>query len=408
MGKRRGQPSRTTTGRIFCMRGVITFLFTLVAVLVLAWVGAWWYLQGRIQSGFQAWAEQQATHGITIAYSNLREGTSPTEALVTMTNLTITLPREPDGAQPVMTLPTLGLRIDMTSPTVFHADLPTKISVNAGANIDLAMNSGSLALSENLDPNALTNKTIYPFKGGDFVADDVDFLASSGSLLVLHVDSLVGHVDINLNATAGQPALAESFTMNGISLSPLMTKIASIPFDGKINELGLTLNLSGPVPPQIYALPDQLKAAGADEAAQQKLVIPVLHQWASQGGAGRLGLTLAIGPSTASTDAAIQFDANLQPQGTANLIASHLDAFTNAVTSAYPQIAGVIAQGEAQLTPYITTDPTTGQTVTMHATYGAGSISINGTKIAPLPPLNWTTLENPPPAAVPPPSSSGQ
>ena len=390
------------------MRGVITFLFTLVVILVLAWVGAWWYLQSRIQSGFQDWAEKQATHGITIAYSGLQRGTSPTQALVTVTNLTITLPQQPDGVQPVVTLPTLGLRIEMTSPTVFHADLPNKISVNAGANIDVAMNSGSIGLSENLDPNALMNKAVYPFKGGDFAATDVDFLASSGSLLVLHLDSLTGHADINLNATTGQPALAETITINGLALSPLMTKIASIPFDGKINQFGLTLNLSGPVPPQIYTLPDQLKAAGTDEVAQQKLLIPIIHQWASQGGAGSLGLTLAIGPSTASTDAAIKFDANLQPEGTANLTANHLDAFSNAITTAYPQIAGTIAAAEAQLTPYITTDPTSGQTLTMHATYGAGAININGTKIAPLPPIDWTTLENPPPAAVPPAASSGQ
>jgi hypothetical protein len=390
------------------MRGVIAFLLTLVVILVLGWVGAWWYVQSRIESGFQNWAEQQATHGITVAYSGIQRGASPTTALVTVTNLTITLPQQPDGAQPVVTLPTLGLRVEMTSLTVFHADLPNKISVNAGGNIGLVINSGSIALSEIIDTGALTDKAAYPFKGGDFAANDVDFLASSGSLLVLHVDSLVGHADINVNAAGGQPALAETITLNGLALSPLMTKVASIPFDGKINEFGLTLNLSGPVPPQIYTITDQLKAAGTDEAAQQKLLIPIIHQWASQGGTGSMGLTLAVGPSTASTDANIKFDANLQPEGAADLTANHLDAFASAITNAYPQAADSIAQAEAQLTPYITTDPTTGQTLTIHATYGTGSVSVNGTKVAPLPPLDWTTLENPPPAADPAPASSGQ
>jgi hypothetical protein len=121
-----------------------------------------------------------------------------------------------------------------------------------------------------------------------------------------------------------------------------------------------------------------------------------------------MGLTLAVGPSTASTDANIKFDANLQPEGAADLTANHLDAFASAITNAYPQAADSIAQAEAQLTPYITTDPTTGQTLTIHATYGTGSVSVNGTKVAPLPPLDWTTLENPPPAADPAPASSGQ
>jgi hypothetical protein len=380
------------------MRAVMTFLFTLLLVVVVVWLGLWWYLQGRLQSGVEGWAENQAAHGITVAYSSLQRGTNPTVAEITLTNLTITLPQQPSGAQPVVTLPTLALRMNMTSLTTLHADLPTKISVNAGGNFDLVMNSGSIGLSENLDSGALFNKDVYPFKGGDFAATDVDFLASSGSLLVLHLDSLTGHADINVNATAAQPALAETVTMGGMALSPLMTKIASIPFDGKINQLGFSLTLSGPVPPQIYTIEEQLRAAAKDEVAQQKLIMPIVHQWASQGGNGSLGLNLSIGPSTANADAAIKFDANIQPEGTGSLTADHLDAFTNAITAAYPQVAGTIAAGEAQLTPYIATDAQTGQTLTMHATYGAGSVAINGTKVGPLPPLDWTTLENPPPA----------
>jgi hypothetical protein len=383
------------------MRVVMTFLLTLLLVVVVAWLGLWWYLEGRLQSGVEGWAENQAAHGVTIAYSSLQRGTNPTVAQISLTNMTITLPQEPSGAQPVVSMPSLGLRLNMTSPTTLHADLPTKISVNAGGNFDLVMNSGSIGLSENLDPNALFNKAVYPFKGGDFSATDVDFLASSGSLLVLHLDSLTGHADINTNATATEPALAETIMLNGMALSPLMTKIASIPFDGKVSQLGFSLSLSGPVPPQIYTIEDQLRADAKDEVAQQKLIMPIVHQWAAQGGNGNLTLKLAIGPSIARADGAIKFDANIQPEGTANLTADHLDQFTAAITAAYPQVADTIAAAEAQLTPYITTDPQTGQTVTMHATYGAGAVSINGKTVAPLPPLDWTTLENPPPAPAP-------
>jgi hypothetical protein len=217
-----------------------------------------------------------------------------------------------------------------------------------------------------------------------------------------------GHVDFNTDATSSQTALDENLTINGAALSPMMTKFASIPFNGQINTFGFKLNVSGPVPPQVLTLPAQLRADQTDPVAEEKLVMPLVHQWASQGGNGSIGMTLAIGPSTASTDASLKFDANLQPEGTANLTADHLDAFANAITNAYPQVAANIAQAEAQLTTYITTDPTTGQTLAMHATYGAGSISINGTKVAPLPPVDWNTLENPPPAAAPAPSPSGQ
>jgi hypothetical protein len=378
------------------MRGVIKFLLTLIVVFVCAWIGLWWYAQGRIQSGFTNWADQQATHGITVAYSSLARGTSPLRALVTINGLTITFPATANGSVPVVTLPSVGLRIEAVNPTVFNVDLPQKMTINAGGNLDLAVNFGSVALSEDLDPNALFQKSVYPFRGGDFSASGIDFLASSGSLLLLHIDNIASHTDINLAAGGGQPALDESVTVFGMALSPLMTRIASIPFDGRINQLNFTLNLSGPVPPGIFALPNQMRSAQYDPQAQQKILIPIIHQWASGGGSGSFATLLAVGPTTANAGGTLKFDANLQPAGTANLTADHLDELTAAITSAYPQIGPSIAQGEAQLTPYISTSPQAGQTLTVNATYGSGAINITGAKVAPLPPLNWATLENPP------------
>jgi hypothetical protein len=390
------------------MRGVIAFVFTLIVVVVIAWLGLWWYAEGRMQAGFETWTKTAAAQGGNVTYSGIQRGTSPLEAVVTVTDLAITLPSTGVIAQPVISLPSLALRIEAASPTTLHLDLPSKVSFSAGPNLDFVMNSGSIAETINLNANALFNKSVVAYHGGDFAASNVDFLASSGSLLVLHLDSMNGHVDFDTDATSSQTALDENLTINGAALSPMMTKFASIPFNGQINTFGFKLNVSGPVPPQVLTLPAQLRADQTDPVAEEKLVMPLVHQWASQGGNGSIGMTLAIGPSTASTDASLKFDANLQPEGTANLTADHLDAFANAITNAYPQVAANIAQAEAQLTTYITTDPTTGQTLAMHATYGAGSISINGTKVAPLPPVDWNTLENPPPAAAPAPSPSGQ
>jgi hypothetical protein len=380
------------------MRGVIKFLLSLILVCLLAWIGVWWYAQGRIQSAFTNWADQQATHGVTIAYSSLTRGTSPLRALVTINGLTITFPPTTSGTVPVVSLPSVGLRIEAVNPTVFNVDLPNKMTINGGGNLDLGVNFGAIALTENIDPNALFQKTAYPFKGGDFSASNVDFLASSGSLLLLHVDNIVSHADIDLAAGGGQPALDESVTVTGMALSPLMTRIASVPFDGRVGQLNFTLNLSGPVPPAVFSLPDEMRTTQYDPQAQQKIIVPIVHQWAAGGGTGSFATTLAIGPSTANAGATIKFDANLQPNGTASLTASHLDQFTAALTTAYPQIAPTIAQAEAQLTPYISTTPASGQTLTLTATYGNGAVTINGTKVAPLPPLDWSSLENPAPS----------
>jgi hypothetical protein len=49
------------------MRAVIKFLLGLILVLAIAWVGLWWYAEGRLQNGFEAWADTQATAGWKIS-----------------------------------------------------------------------------------------------------------------------------------------------------------------------------------------------------------------------------------------------------------------------------------------------------------------------------------------------------
>jgi hypothetical protein len=380
------------------MRAILKFLFSLIIVLAIAWLGLWWYAQGRLQSGFQAWAEQQATNGVKIAYSGIEHGTSPLAALVTIHNLVITLPPAPNGDTGTITLPTLALRINAASPTIFHTDLPNKILLQIGSNIDAAINTGSIAVSETLDPAAMFNKSVYPFRGGDFAAGNIDILASQGSLLVLHIDSLTSHSTINPNATGTETALTGTLSFDGIALSPILTRIASIPFDGKITHLATSITLSGPLPADLQGLAAQIRAVPHDPVAQQKIIMPVIHKWATQGGNGSASLALVIGPTTANADGAVKFDANLQPEGTANLTANHLDDFLATIINAYPQLQAGAAQFEAQLSPYLTTTTADGQTLTIHTTYGAGTVTVNGQKTGDLPQVNWTTLENPPPA----------
>jgi hypothetical protein len=97
----------------------------------------------------------------------------------------------------------------------------------------------------------------------------------------------------------------------------------------------------------------------------------------------------------------VKFDANVQPSGTADLTADHLDEFTGAITNAYPQVQDTISQAEAQLSPYLSTTGTGGQTLGMNVTYGPPGVTINGQKVADMPPVNWDALENPPPAPAP-------
>ncbi len=381
------------------MRGVIKFLITLVIGIAIIWIGFWWYAEHRLQAGFTAWAEQQAADGWKVSYDSAQRGASPMNAMLTINRLSLTPPPGPNGEVITIALPSLALRIAALNPLVFHTDLPNQIAITIGNNIGLVINTGSIGVSENLDPDTLFNRQAYPFRGGDFAASNIQILASS--LLVLHIDSLTSHADVNPKAGANATAIATVTTLNGLALSPLLTRIASVPFDGKLAQLSLAATLSGPVPDNLSGFADKLDAAHHDLEGQEALLIPVIHKWAEAGGNGKLALNLLLGPSAIKAGGSLAFDANLQPTGTADLSADRLGAFTTALTNAYPALADDVAQAEAELSPYISNTPQGGQTLTLHVAYGAGSVSINGQKVAPMPPLDWNALENPPPLQAP-------
>lgn len=377
------------------MRGVIKFLLSVIIVIAVAWLGLWWYAQGRLQSGFEGWAEQQAVNGINITYSGIERGTSPTRALVTIHNLVMTLPPAANGDSGSITLPSLALRIDAASPMLFHTDLPNNIMIQIGSNIDVAINTRVIAVDEYLNSDAMFNKAVYPFKGGDLSAANVDVLASQGSLLVLHIDGITGHSDINVDATSSQTAIDSTTSVDGIAISPILTRIASIPFDGKIAHFAASFTISGPVPAGLHDTMAQLRAVSHDRIAQQKILVPLVHKWAAQGGNASATLALGIGPTTAKADGAVKFDANLQPEGSADITANHLDQFFATITNAYPQLGAEVAQIQAQLSPYLSTTPQSGQSLAVQTTYGNGIVTINGQKSGDLPKLDWTSLENP-------------
>lgn len=387
------------------MRGVIKFLVSLIIGIAIIWIGFWWYAEHRLQSGFAAWAEQRADDGWKVSYDSLQRGTSPMNAELTIDHLTLSPPPGPNGELISIALPSVALRIAALNPLVFHTDLPNEIAITVGNNIGLVINTGSMALSENLDPDTLFNRNAYPFRGGDFAASNIQILASS--LLVLHIDSITSHADLNLKAGADATAISSTTSLDGLALSPLLTRIGSVPFGGKLTHLSVAGTFSGPLPDNLDSLADQVGADAHNLDAQEELLVPVLHKWAAQGGHGNVALNLLIGPSTVNAGGSLSFDANLQPTGTADLTADRLGAFTSALTNAYPALQTDVAEAEAELSPYITNTEPGGQTLGMHVTYGSGSVTINGQKVAAMPPLDWNALENPPPPVQAPGDGSG-
>ncbi|GLR65721.1 hypothetical protein GCM10010909_03990 [Acidocella aquatica] len=379
------------------MRFIGRVLGMAVVVLAAVWLGLWWWTESQMQDGFANWAARMQNQGnITVSYGRMNRGYSPLAASVTLTNMQITVQPNPARPPVSVTLPSFGMEIDAADPQILHYNLPGQITINT-PRASVAATFGNIALTQQIDLDALANKEIDPFKASDFSASNINLLASGGSLLLLHIDSINSHATINRAAGASGSALNWTDDFKGISLSPLLTRLGSVPFGGSVTELAVSMNLSGPVPANWDALVEQFNALpAANRADRGKIMLQAARAWAAGGGNASASLKLVAGPSTLNASGNVKFDAKAQPSGTADVTADHLDAFSAAITGAYPQTQDRISAIQAQLSPYLSSSDSGGQTLGMHVVYGAGTVAINGEKVSDLPPIDWDALENPP------------
>jgi hypothetical protein len=313
--------------------------------------------------------------------------------------LRVAVQPSPTVAPLVITLPAFAMEIDAVAPLLLHFDLPNRINLDADHG-DFVLTFGNIAQTERLDPSALLQREPAPFSAMDTQAQNIDLLASSGSLMVLHADAYQAHSTFDRHAGAGQSAFASNGAVAGVAVSPLLTRLASIPFDGRIAHLGWNLNINGPEPTDWAKLATSYRAADDDDG-RTRVIAQALHDWAAHGGTGAGAIDIAVGPSTLHAAGDVAFDAQVQPQGHASLIADHLDAFTAAVAAAYPQVQDTVNAMEARLSPYLSSTPNGGQTLTFKATYGNGTIMVSGQKVGNLPTVDWQQLETAPPPQAP-------
>lgn len=382
------------------MRGTVKLLTGIVLALAAAWVGLWWVTENRMQAGVMNWiGQEQANGAVRVTYDRIERGHSPLAATVTLINPSLTITETGLAAIGGVSAPSIGLRIDALSPLVLHTDWPPQMNITTPRG-NLVVTFGHTAIAYSLTPMALFSPEVYPFTGEQFDLQNTA-VSAGGSLPVLQIDDISGHGTVNAAASASQTALALTETANGIALSPLLTKITSMPFGGKITHFGFTTTLSGPMDWRQMVM--QMNSLPAGEARRQFL-IQALHGWAANGGNGTASISLTLGPSTLQADGNVTFDAKAQPDGTGTLAANHLDGLTAALVAAYPQVQNSVNKSEARLSPYLSTTSTGGQVLTIHAAYGSGAVSLNGAKVADMPPLDWAALENPP---APPPQAPG-
>jgi hypothetical protein len=383
------------------MRALSQLLLGLVLIFIVAWAALWWYAEGRIEDGISNWATKTAAGGqVQVSYDQMTRGTSPLAATVFVKNMRIVVTSAQVPAPITFTIPVVTFSIAAATPTILNIDAGNQASV-AATKGDVVVSYANADVIEHLNAQALFNKAIYPITGSEFKTTNLNVLASSGSLQILHIDNIDAQGAYDPTAGAGQTAFNGSELFQGITVAPLVTRLAGLPFNGQIAEFAVTLTATGPVPPSWHGLQDQLKAIPpTDVAGRRKLLITALHDWAAGGGAAVSTAKIVLGPSTLNTTANVKFDANVQPIAGGDARADHVDAFTQDIANAYPQLQPQIAQFEAVMSPYLSTDPVDGQVLAMHITAAQGHVDINGKTIAPLPPLDWNSLENPPPPPV--------
>lgn len=383
------------------MRGMARWAGAVVVILVVAWGGLWWYTQTRLRDALANSAALQTTSNgnSVVAYDSISMGANPFVASATMNNIRWSL-NTPGTDVPVtigIGLAQAKIWIDVFHPLVMHIGLPNQILITTARGAG-SINFGSFAASAGLNPRALFNRKIYALTSENLAVHDMDIVAGNNAVPLLHVDDIAGHESFNPAAGPGQTAISGQDSFDGIALTPVLVVLGHVPFDGKITHIGFSMELSGPA--DWHGLMDRFHDAQIPEQQRQQLLVKAIHGWAAAGGNGKASLTLVLGPSTLNAKGTVAFDASAQPSGTADIAADHLDAFSAAITAAYPQTQQDITDAETRLSPYLAATSAGGQVLNVHVVYGKAGVVVNGSRMADLPPIDWNKLETLPAQAA--------
>lgn len=382
------------------MGGVARFIIGVVVVLAVVWLGLWWVTELRLQDMLadEAKAHTASDGSSTMQYDSITKGFNPLVAEATIINPHLSLST---GQAVPITIAAAQARVWISafSPLVMHVDLPDRILVTT-PKLAGSINFGSIGESMTLDPRALFDRKIYAVTSAAMTFQNADVMVGDTGVALLHIDDFSMQEALDPTAGPQQSAITMEEGIDGIAMSPTITALLHVPFGGKVTHFGFAMALSGPA--DWRGLVSRLRESALSEAQKRQMLVQAVHRWAEHGGNAQANLNLMLGPSTLTASGTVAFDAKAQPSGTADLTADHLDAFTAALTGAYPNLQQNIAMIETELSPYLSTSGMSGQELKLHVAYGKDGVMVNGTRKADLPPIDWdalATLANPPAAA---------
>ena len=373
------------------MRQVVSGVLGVIILLIIAWVGIWFYAEMRVKQMLVAGIERIDSTGVEkVTYEKLVTGNSPLTASVAF--LQPNLSARLDPSSPVVTISAarFGAHVNLLHPLTLVFDIPLSTSINTGG-VSEVLTFQSVKLVCHLSPGIWLGNAKNPILGVDADLTGINLLASNGSLQVLQVDRITTHETLNIQANSSQTAMAFTSDIQNLRLSSILTRLFNIPFNGTINRLSTALTLSGPLNWE------QLTAQNeAPQTNQQRAdaTLQTLHSWAEANGHAQGSLNLRLGPSNIQTSFTLGFDQQAQPNGTADIFADHLGQFFNQVVTSYPEAQGWVGQITTVLGPYLSNTAQAGQVLNMHTLYGQNGVFINGQKMGDMPELDWNNLLN--------------
>lgn len=375
----------------------LRLILPLILLLVLIWLGFWWYAQSQLVVGFHHAETKLREAGWTVSHGAIERGHSPLVAHMRVVNLQLTPPGAP-GARPTIDFPTLGARVAITSPFTCAVDLPHHLSIHTAQGNEIAFDADRITQHFRIDPNAVLHRSKLPFRGGSLHVRALRISVASSNFPILTIGTIDAHTVLHPKADANATSLSLHETLSDIAVSPLFVTLVHLPFNGRISQYSIALKLSGPDLLQSLnsiSTPPPMPAAdqGAQLNAQLVELGTQLRPWANQGGHGTFAVGLVIGPLDAKLHGAFKFDQTLQPEGTASLTATGLPAFLSAIGTAQPRFANALAAATAATTPFMVKGPGGHQKLDIALVLKNRALTLNGKPGATLPEINW------PPAA---------
>lgn len=374
------------------MRNFIAGLAGLIILLVLVWLGGWFYAEMHLKQTLEARIDQiNASGKQQLLYRQMVTSASPFVASVALVDPQLKVMPTADTPLTTVSAARIGAHIDLLHPLTMHMDLPLRLDISSSGNTGV-LSFASASSTETLKPSVWLGDFSNPVAAADAKFTGINLLASGGSLQVFWIGSLTLHDNLNAEATTSQTALYVQSDIQDFRISPLFTKLLNLPFNGQIARFSASLTLSGPLNWQ-QVVEKQASMTNLDE--KEHFLLQTAHDWAKAGGHGQGSESLDIGPSFMQANYNIAFDQQVQPKGMIEVTASHLDAFAKAVANSYPQFQDEISQINDALSPYLSNTAQDGVALKINAAYGQNGVFINGRRMEDMPSVDWNDLLSP-------------